>query len=139
MSEKFREGSWMSRGDEDELPSCMAPKDRPCPFASTSAGSGLMRPRTGSPNSSSVLRFFFGGVAASAGRFLHERCRVPGRLSGPLRFGTASYSHSLLRRVQLWHTGLVESQRILRARLLFLRQLASSTTTEVPLTTDDRL
>lgn len=82
-----------------ELPSCKAPKDRPCPFASTSAGSGLMRPRTGS---SSVLRFFFAGaVDASTGRFLQERCLVPGRLSGPRRFGTASYSHSLLRRVQL--------------------------------------
>lgn len=106
MSWKFRDGSWMSRGEEDEweveLPSCMAVNDRLRPFASTSAGSCLMRPRTGSPSSSSVLRFFFAGVvAASVGRFLQERCRVPGRLSGPLRFGTASYSHSLLRRVQL--------------------------------------
>lgn len=104
MSWKFRDGSWMSRGEEDEweveLPSCML-NDRLCPFASTSEGSCLMRPRTGSPSSSSVLRFFFAGVVASVGRFLQERCLVPGRLSGPLRLGTASYSHSLLRRVQL--------------------------------------
>lgn len=67
-----------------------------------------------------VLRFFLADESdrsESGGRFLHERCLVPGRLSGPLRFGTVSYSHSLLRRVQLLQTGLVESQRILRARL----------------------
>ena len=112
----------MSSGEEDEcdveLPS-WGVKDRAWVFDSMSAGSGLMRPRMGSDMSSSVLRFFFvGGVVASDGRFLQDRCLVPGRLSGPRRLGTASYSHSLLRRVQLWHTGLVESQRILRARLL---------------------
>ena len=67
-----------------------------------------------------VLRFFLAEVlaaSASGGRFLHERCLVPGRLSGPRRFGTASYSHSLFRRRQLWQNGRVESQRIFRARL----------------------
>jgi hypothetical protein len=42
---------------------------------------------------------------------------VPGRLSGPLRLGTRSYSHSLDRRTQLLQTGLVESHLILRLRL----------------------
>lgn len=37
------------------------------------------------------LGFFFAGADPSEGRFLHERCLVPGRLSGPRRFGTASY------------------------------------------------
>ena len=67
-----------------------------------------------------VLRFFLAeplAGSASGGRFLHERCLVPGRLSGPRRFGTASYSHSLFRRRQLWQNGRVESQRIFRARL----------------------
>ena len=59
------------------------------------------------PLSPSVLifRFFFADAevgSASGGRFLHERCLVPGRLSGPRLFGTASYSQSLLRRRQLW-------------------------------------
>jgi hypothetical protein len=39
---------------------------------------------------------------------------VPGRLPGPLRLGTRSYSHSLDRRTQLLQTGLVESHLILR-------------------------
>ena len=68
-----------------------------------------------------VLRLFFADAlagSASGGRFLHERCLVPGLLSGPLRFGTASYSHSLFRRRQLWQNGRVESQRIFRARLI---------------------
>lgn len=67
-----------------------------------------------------VFRFFLAEAeagSASAGRFLHERCLVPGRLSGPRRFGTASYTHSLFRRRQLWQKGRVESQRIFRARL----------------------
>lgn len=68
-----------------------------------------------------VVRFLFegggGGTDPSAGRFLQDLCRVPGRLSGPRRLGTASYWHSLDRRTQLLHTGRVESQRILRARL----------------------
>ena len=67
-----------------------------------------------------VLRLFFASgpdVSDSGGRFLQERCRVPGRLSGPLRFGLASYSQSLPRRIQLLQWGLVESQRILRLRL----------------------
>ena len=71
--------------------------------------------------SASVFRFFLAEAlvgSASGGRFLHERCLVPGLLSGPLRFGTASYSHSLFRRRQLWQNGLVESQRIFRARLV---------------------
>ena len=71
--------------------------------------------------SASVFRFFLAEAlvgSASGGRFLHERCLVPGLLSGPLRFGTASYSHSLFRRRQLWQNGLVESQRIFRARLI---------------------
>lgn len=63
------------------------------------------------------LRFGGGGAAPSAGLFLHDLRRVPGRLSGPLLFGTASYSQTLERRMQLLQTGLVESQRILRARL----------------------
>lgn len=58
-----------------------------------------------------------GGAEPSAGRFLHERCRVPGRLSGPLLRGFSSYSQSLDRLTQLLHMGLVESQRIFRARL----------------------
>ena len=65
-----------------------------------------------------LLRFGGGGAEPSAGRFLHDRCRVPGRLSGPRRFGTRSYSQGLDLRLQLLHTGLVESHRILRARLL---------------------
>lgn len=67
-----------------------------------------------------TLRRFFAWTPVwsdSGGRFLQDRCRVPGFLSGPRLFGTASYSHSLLRRVQLLQTGRVESQRILRARL----------------------
>jgi len=51
------------------------------------------------------------------GFFLNCLCLVPGRLSGPRRFGAASYSHTSDRRTQLLHTGLVESQRILRPRL----------------------
>ena len=39
----------------------------------------------------SGLRFFFGwGSDPSVGRFLQDRWRVPGRLSGPLRLGAAS-------------------------------------------------
>lgn len=65
-----------------------------------------------------LLRFRTEGTSSpSTGRFLQERRRVPGRLSGPRRFGTASYSHWLERRAQLSHPGLVESQRIFRARL----------------------
>jgi hypothetical protein len=65
-------------------------------------------------------RFLFdggGGADPSDGLFLQERWRVPGRLSGPRRFGAASYWQSFDRRTQLLHTGRVESQRILRARL----------------------
>ena len=39
-------------------------------------------------------RFLFdggGGAEPSAGRFLQDRWRVPGRLSGPRRLGAASY------------------------------------------------
>lgn len=84
--------------------------------------------------SDSVLRLFFGGggradedsasVASGADgiRFLHDRCRVPGRLSGPRRLGWASYSHGLLRRRQLLHSGRVESHLIFRARLATTRQ-----------------
>lgn len=74
-----------------------------------------------SDRSSSVsvfLRFRTAGASSpSTGRFLQDRRRVPGRLSGPRRFGTASYSHWLERRAQLSHPGLVESQRIFLARL----------------------
>ena len=85
-------------------------------FSLTLASNEIMPPSRSPPN----LRFFLVDeidCSEAGGRFLHERFLVPGRLSGPLRFGTASYSHSLLRRVQLLHTGLVESQRIFRARL----------------------
>ena len=67
-----------------------------------------------------AVRFLFeggGGADPSAGRFLHDLCLVPGRLSGPRRLGAASYWHSFDRRTQLLQTGRVESQRILRARL----------------------
>jgi hypothetical protein len=69
-------------------------------------------------SSVSVLRRFrtLGVSSPSTDRFLQDRRRVPGRLSGPRRFGTASYSHWLERRAQLSHPGLVESQRIFRAR-----------------------
>jgi hypothetical protein len=63
------------------------------------------------------LRFEGGGEDPSTGRFLQERWRVPGRLSGPLRFGAVSYMHSFFRRTQLLHDGLFESQRIFRPRL----------------------
>jgi hypothetical protein len=62
------------------------------------------------------LRFKGGGEDPSVGRFLHDRWRVPGRLSGPLRFGAVSYMHSFFRRTQLLHEGLFESQRIFRPR-----------------------
>jgi hypothetical protein len=65
-----------------------------------------------------VLRRFGLGECRSSGTlFLHLLWRVPGRLSGPLRLGIASYSHSLFLRRQLLHSGLVESHRIFRARL----------------------
>jgi len=64
-----------------------------------------------------VLVRLGGGAEPSVGRFLHERCRVPGRLSGPLLRGFSSYSQSLDRLMQLLHMGLVESQRIFRERL----------------------
>jgi hypothetical protein len=51
------------------------------------------------------------------GFFLKALCLVPGFLSGPRRFGATSYSQASDRRTQLLHTGLVESQRILRPRL----------------------
>lgn len=85
-------------------------------FSLTLTSNEIMFPSISEP----ILRFFFADDidgSESGGRFLHERFLVPGRLSGPLRLGTASYSQSLLRRVQLLQTGLVESQRILRARL----------------------
>lgn len=62
-------------------------------------------------------RFELRGVGSSGARFLHLLWRVPGRLSGPLRLGIASYSHSLFLRRQLLQSGLFESHRILRARL----------------------
>ena len=43
---------------------------------------------------------------------------MPGRLSGPRRLGTLSYTHSLPRLIQFWQFGRVESQRILRDRLV---------------------
>jgi hypothetical protein len=78
---------------------------------------------TSSDTSSDIvlLRFKGGGADPSGGRFLHERCRVPGLLSGPRRFGTASYWHSFNLRTQLLQTGRVESQRIFRARLRNVR------------------
>lgn len=85
-------------------------------FSLTLASNEIIFP-SGSPP---ILRFFLTDEidgSECGGRFLHERFLVPGFLSGPLRFGTESYSHSLLRRVQLLQTGLVESQRIFRARL----------------------
>lgn len=57
-----------------------------------------------------------GAPSCGGGRFLQDLWRVPGLLSGPLRLGTASYSHWLLLRAQLLHPGRVESHRILRAR-----------------------
>ena len=52
------------------------------------------------------------------------RWREPGFLSGPRRFGAASYVHGVAsstpvaaRRLQLWQTGLAPSHRILRVRL----------------------
>lgn len=59
---------------------------------------------------------FWGGEGPSEGRFLHDRWRVPGRLSGPLRRGAVSYMHSFFRRTQLLQAGLFESQRIFRPR-----------------------
>lgn len=64
-----------------------------------------------------LRRFGLGEFKSSEALFLHLLWRVPGRLSGPLRLGIASYSHSLFLRRQLLHSGLVESHRILRARL----------------------
>jgi hypothetical protein len=80
----------------------------------------------------SVRRLFLGGCEASwpsfvllvpevgdedvrAGRL--TRLRIPGTLSGPRRFGAASYSQTLLRRTQFWHDGRELSHRILRPRL----------------------
>ena len=110
-------GMWMafmsSKAPRDESWPLLAP---PVTFSFTLASNESTSP---SP-SVLVLRFFLADVlvgSASGGRFLHERCLVPGRLSGPRRFGTASYSHSLFRRRQLWQNGRVESQRIFRARL----------------------
>jgi hypothetical protein len=57
------------------------------------------------------------GAGSSRSRFLGRLCRVPGCLSGPLRFGTASYSQRFDLRAQLLHVGRLESQRIFRLRL----------------------
>ncbi len=103
--------------------SSIAPRDEGWPLLGPPVTfSFTLTSNESTPLSPSVLifRFFFADAetgSASGGRFLQERCLVPGRLSGPRLFGTVSYSHSLLRRRQLWQNGRVESQRIFRARL----------------------